>query len=164
MTDRGEDEDRRLPVTVLTGFLGAGKTTILNQLVQLPKWPAVRCSSTEARRGRRRSPSRRTDRQRPGAARLRAASAAACRRPGTRPRGLFMRALRREIGPLRRVLIGTTGLMPSGASDPHADAEPPSSPRRFRCDGVITAVDASHAMVLDEHRRRCARWRWPIAR
>lgn len=29
--------DRRIPVTVLTGFLGAGKTTVLNHLVQRPE-------------------------------------------------------------------------------------------------------------------------------
>ncbi|MCB1820248.1 MAG: GTP-binding protein [Candidatus Competibacteraceae bacterium] len=29
--------DRRIPVTVLTGFLGAGKTTVLNHLVQQPE-------------------------------------------------------------------------------------------------------------------------------
>lgn len=29
--------DRRIPVTVLTGFLGAGKTTVLNYLVQRPE-------------------------------------------------------------------------------------------------------------------------------
>jgi G3E family GTPase len=28
------------PVTVLTGFLGAGKTTVLNHLLRRPGWPA----------------------------------------------------------------------------------------------------------------------------
>ena len=78
-------------------------------------------------------------------------------------KGLFMRALRREIGPLRRVLIETTGL-----ADPapviHTLMAEPFISERFRCDGVITAVDASHAMVqLDEHREAVPRWRWPIA-
>ncbi|WP_424928950.1 CobW family GTP-binding protein [Amaricoccus tamworthensis] len=30
------DEDRRVPVTLLTGFLGAGKTTVLNHLIRDP--------------------------------------------------------------------------------------------------------------------------------
>ena len=31
--DGGRDEDDRLPVTIITGFLGAGKTTLINHLL-----------------------------------------------------------------------------------------------------------------------------------
>src|SRR5690606_36767220 len=59
-------------------------------------------------------------------------------------KSLFKRAARREIGPLERVLIETTGL-----ADPapvvHTLMEEPFIAARFRCDGVMTAVDTTHA-------------------
>lgn len=36
MTSNDSVSDNRTPITVLTGFLGAGKTTVLNQLIQQP--------------------------------------------------------------------------------------------------------------------------------
>ncbi|MGY6629874.1 MAG: CobW family GTP-binding protein [Wenzhouxiangella sp.] len=36
MTSNASVSDNRTPITVLTGFLGAGKTTVLNQLIQQP--------------------------------------------------------------------------------------------------------------------------------
>ena len=36
MTSRSAVRDNRTPITVLTGFLGAGKTTVLNQLINQP--------------------------------------------------------------------------------------------------------------------------------
>src|SRR5690606_28286435 len=58
-------------------------------------------------------------------------------------KSLFKRAARREIT-LERVLIETTGL-----ADPapvvHTLMEEPFIAARFRCDGVITAVDTTHA-------------------
>jgi G3E family GTPase len=67
-------------------------------------------------------------------------------------KNLFMRALRREIAGLERVLIETTGL-----ADPapviHTLMQEPFIAERYRCDGVITAVDATHAQAqLDLHR------------
>src|SRR5690606_7073788 len=67
-------------------------------------------------------------------------------------KSLFKRAARREIGPLERVLIETTGL-----ADPapvvHTLMEEPFIAARFRCDGVITAVDTTHAETqLDSER------------
>ena len=152
MTDRGEDEDRRLPVTVLTGFLGAGKTTILNQLVQLPEMAG--CAVLINELGAVAVDHHLVERIDETLVVL-DSGCICCSVQGDLVRalkGLFMRALRREIGPLRRVLIETTGL-----ADPapviHTLMAEPFISERFRCDGVITAVDASHAMAqLDEHR------------
>ena len=34
-----EGSSQRLPISVLTGFLGSGKTTVLNHLIQQQEWP-----------------------------------------------------------------------------------------------------------------------------
>lgn len=67
-------------------------------------------------------------------------------------RALFMRALRREITGLTRVVIETTGL-----ADPvpiiHSLIQDPFLSQRYRLDGVVTAVDATRAhRYFTEHR------------
>ena len=48
MTNTQTAAEERIPVTVLTGFLGSGKTTVLNHLLRAPSLASV--SSTPARR------------------------------------------------------------------------------------------------------------------
>ena len=46
MSDTQNAAEQRIPVTVLTGFLGSGKTTVLNRLVHdLLDGPSPRWSS-----------------------------------------------------------------------------------------------------------------------
>ncbi|TAH43192.1 MAG: GTP-binding protein [Betaproteobacteria bacterium] len=150
-------EDRRIPVTLLTGFLGAGKTTLLNHLLRQPQSAGSAVLINEL--GTVGIDGQLLD------ARLFEkvdetlvvldSGCICCSVQGDLVRalkGLFMRALRREIPALRRVLIETTGL-----ADPapviHTLMAEPFIAERYRCDGVITAVDATHALQqLGAHR------------
>ena len=152
MTGPTGDDDRRLPVTVLTGFLGAGKTTILNHLLRQPDMAG--CAVLINELGAVGVDHHLVEQIDENLVVL-DSGCICCSVQGDLVRALkdlFMRALRREIGPLRRVLIETTGL-----ADPapviHTLMSDPFISARYRCDGVITAVDATHAMTqLDEHR------------
>lgn len=139
-----EHHAKRLPVVVLTGFLGAGKTTLLNHQLGTPSLAGTAVLINEF-----------------GDVALDHhlvekidetllvldGGCLCCSVQGDLVRalkGLFKRAARREIGPVERVLIETTGL-----ADPapviHTLMEEPFIAARFRCDGVITAVDVTHA-------------------
>ncbi|WP_211090255.1 CobW family GTP-binding protein [Pseudothauera nasutitermitis] len=144
--------DRRIPVTVLTGFLGAGKTTLLNWLLREPAAEGAAVLINEfGEVGVDHLLVEKVD----DTLVLLDSGCLCCSVQGDLVRALknlFMRALRREIGPLRRVLIETTGL-----ADPvpvlHTLMEEAFIAERYRCDGVITAVDATHALdQLGTHR------------
>jgi len=131
----------RIPVSLLTGFLGAGKTTVLNHLLRQPELAGTVVVMNEF-----------------GAVPidhllvehidenlvLLESGCLCCTVRGdlTRTlRSLFMRRLRRELPALERIVIETTGL---------ADPAPVLFTlmqdffiaERFRLDGVITVVDA----------------------
>lgn len=131
----------RIPVSLLTGFLGAGKTTVLNHLLRQPELAGTVVLMNEF-----------------GAVPidhllvehidenlvLLESGCLCCTVRGdlTRTlRALFMRRLRRELPALERIVIETTGL---------ADPAPVLFTlmqdffiaERFRLDGVITVVDA----------------------
>ncbi len=147
-----EDEDRRIPVIVLTGFLGAGKTTLLNQVVGRPEMAGTAVLINEfGEIGVDHHLVEKIDET----LMVLDSGCICCSVQGDLVKalkGLFQRAGRREIAPVSRVLIETTGL-----ADPapviHTLMEDPFIAQRFRCDGVITAVDAQHANdQIDRHR------------
>jgi len=146
------DPDRRVPVIILTGFLGAGKTTLLNHVVGQPEMLGTAVLINEFGEV---AVDHHLVEKIDEALVVLDSGCICCSVRGDLVKalkGLFQRAARGELAPVSRVLIETTGL-----ADPapviHTLMEDPFIAGRFRCDGVITAVDATHAeSQLDEHR------------
>ncbi|MGL1832046.1 CobW family GTP-binding protein [Rhodocyclaceae bacterium SMB388] len=136
--------DRRIPVIVLTGFLGAGKTTLLNHLLACPEMARSAVLINEfGEVGVDHHLVEKVDETLV----VLDSGCICCSVQGDLVKalkGLFQRALRREIGPIDRVVIETTGL-----ADPapviHTLMQDAFIADRYRIDGVITAVDATHA-------------------
>jgi G3E family GTPase len=137
-----QTQGERFPVSLLTGFLGSGKTTVLNHLLRHPGMAKtvvvvnefgevgldhelIESSSEEM---------------------ILLQSGCLCcsiRRDLIETlRGLFLRQVHGEMPPFDRVVIETTGL-----ADPapilHTLMRDPLISERFRLDGVITTVDAA---------------------
>lgn len=144
--------DRRLPIIILTGFLGAGKTTLLNHLLGQPALARTAVLINEF--GAVGVDHHLVDKI-DEALLVLDAGCICCSVQGDLVRALkniFTRAVRREIGPIERVLIETTG-MADPAPVIHMLMEEPFISDRFCCDGVVTAVDATlGAGQLDAHR------------
>ena len=139
------DADRRIPVTLLTGFLGAGKTTLLNHLLRQPQMDG--CAVLINEFGAVGVDHHLVEKVDESLVVL-DSGCICCSVQGDLVRalkGLFMRALRRELKGLRRVLIETTGL-----ADPapviHTLMAEPFLSERYRLDGVVTAADVTHAL------------------
>jgi G3E family GTPase len=132
--------DERIPVTILTGFLGSGKTTILNHLLKRPDLTDTAVIVNEF-----------------GAVGLdhllieQAFEDAVLLKNGCiccTVRGdiadtldlLRQRVAAGEIPPFRRIAIETTGL-----ADPAPVAHTLAEQHFCRLDGIVTAVDALHA-------------------
>lgn len=136
--------DTRLPVILLTGFLGSGKTSLLGRLLRDPAMAGCAVLINEV-----------------GAVgldhllveqvsedvTLLESGCLCCAVRGDLSRSLrelFMRRLRREIGKLDRVVIETTGL-----ADPapviHTLMRDFFLAERFRLEGVITTLDVRNA-------------------
>lgn len=149
-------DERRIPVVVLTGFLGAGKTTLLNHLLGTPAMAGTAVLINEF--GDVAVDHHLVDKIDEALVVL-DGGCICCSVQGDLVRALkllFKRAAQREIGPLGRVLIETTGL-----ADPapviHTLMEEPFIAARFRIDGVVTAVDATHAESQLDTQREAVR-------
>ncbi|MFV0664469.1 CobW family GTP-binding protein [Denitromonas sp.] len=146
------DPDRRIPVTVLTGFLGAGKTTVLNHVLRHPG--AARTAVLINELGEVGVDHHLVEQVDETLVVL-DGGCVCCSVQGdlvAALKRLFMQAFRKEIPPIDRVLLETTGL-----ADPapvvHTLMEEPFIADRYRCDGVVTAVDVTHAAgQLKAHR------------
>ena len=136
--------DRQIPVTILTGFLGAGKTTLLNHLLQSPEMANAAVLINEFG-------SVAVDHHLVAKLDedviLLDSGCICCTVRGDLTRSLtdlFMRCMRREIKPINRVVIETTGL-----ADPapviYTLMDDFFIGERYRIDGVVTVVDATHA-------------------
>jgi G3E family GTPase len=144
-------DDKRIPVTLLTGFLGAGKTTLLNHLVHLPEMAGAAVLINEF--GEIGIDHHLVDKV-DETLMILDSGCLCCSVQGDllkALKSLANRSSKREIPPVTRVLIETTGL-----ADPvpviYTLMQEWFISARYRCDGVITAVDATHAMQqLESH-------------
>lgn len=135
--------DRRIPIVLLTGFLGAGKTSLLNHLLGQPEMARTAVLINEF--GSVAIDHHLVTKIDEDLVML--DSGCICctvRSDLTRSLGdLFMRSLRRELPPIARVIIETTGL-----ADPapviFTLMEDFFIAERYRTDGVITVVDPGH--------------------
>jgi G3E family GTPase len=137
---------QRFPVSLLTGFLGSGKTTVLNHLLRHPgmaKTVVVVNEFGDVGLDHELIESSTEDMI------LLQSGCLCCSIRGDlidTLRNLFMRQVRGEMPPFDRVVIETTGL-----ADPapilHTLMQDPLIAARFRLDGVITTVDAATGSV-----------------
>ena len=137
--------ERRIPVTLLTGFLGAGKTTLLNHLLSQPEMATAAVLINEF--GSVAVDHHLVTKIDEDLIML-DSGCICCTVRGDLTRSLtelFMRCMRRELKPISRVIIETTGL-----ADPapviYTLMEDFFVADRFRIDGVVTVVDATHAL------------------
>jgi len=139
-----------LPVTLLSGFLGAGKTTVLNQL--LNNADGLRFAVVENEFGAVNIDSQLISRNSGGIIEL-TNGCVCCTINADLVRGLQDLAARRTSGELSFdwIVIETTGL-----ADPGAVAQTffaaPELRDRFMLDGIVVVVDALHGQQqLNEH-------------
>jgi G3E family GTPase len=145
--------DKRIPVTLLTGFLGAGKTTILNKLLKHPEMAGAAVLINEF--GEVGIDHHLVDSVDESMIIL-DSGCICCSVQGDLVKALknlAERSSKREIPPVLRVVIETTGL-----ADPVPVISTLTQDRfvaaRYQCDGVITVVDATHALQqLDQHKQ-----------
>lgn len=148
--------DPRLPVTVLTGFLGAGKTTILNQLLRRPELARTAVLINEAGAI---AIDHHLVRDVRGDAIVLGSGCVCCTVAGDLVRALaelYGQAVRGEVPRFERVLLETTGLAdPTGVLA--TLVQHPLIARGYRPDAVVTVVDGElGAATLERHREAAA--------
>ena len=137
-----------IPVTVLTGFLGAGKTTLLNRLLRRPELAATAVLVNEF--GEIGLDHLLMDKLDDDTVLLNA-GCLCCTVRGDLVRALRDLRPRIDAGMVHRVVIETTGLADPAPIIQTLMGEPVLA-TRYRLDGIVTVVDAAHAMrQLDEH-------------
>lgn len=133
--------NQRLPVSLLTGFLGSGKTTVLNHLVRLPELAGTLVIINEF--GEIGLDHELMEQSSEDMVLLQSGCLCCTIRGDLIDtlRGLFLRRVKGEIPEFDRVVIETTGL-----ADPapilHTLMTDPLIAAHYRLDGVITTVDA----------------------
>ena len=135
--------DTRIPVNLITGFLGSCKTTLLNYWVQQPELADCAVLINEfGSVGLDHQLVKKIDEQ----VMVLDSGCICCSVQGSLASALqelFMKALRREIKPFHRLLIETTGL-----ADPapvlFTLRQDDFIAQRYRFDGTLTVVDAEH--------------------
>jgi G3E family GTPase len=147
---REPDRCAATPVTLLSGFLGAGKTTVLNALLNHAE--GLRFAVVENEFGAVNIDSQLISRSSGGVIEL-TNGCVCCTISADLVRGLQDLASRRSSGELSFdwIIIETTGL-----ADPGAVAQTffaaPELRDRFLLDGIVVVVDALHAQQqLDQH-------------
>lgn len=136
----------RVPVSLLTGFLGAGKTTLLNHWVRRPEMAGVAVLVNEfGEVGIDHHLVDKVDDQ----LMLLDSGCLCCAMQGDligALKSLALRGARREIAPITRVVVETTGL-----ADPvpviYTLMEEAFVAARYVCDGVVTAVSANQGLA-----------------
>jgi G3E family GTPase len=156
---RSARDDGRIPVGLLTGFLGAGKTTLLNRLMGRADMAGTVLLINEfGEIGIDHHLVETLDEQTV----ILESGCVCCTMNGDLVealKSLHERLSRREIGPIRRVIIETTGL-----ADPVPVVNTLMENRhvavRYVCDGIVTVVDATLGLGQlarhDEARRQVA--------
>lgn len=133
---------QRIPITILTGFLGAGKTTILNHLINSNHMLGVALLINEF--GQIGIDHDLVDSADESTVLLNSGCICCTIQEGVVDalKRLFDRAIAREIPALGRILIETTGI-----ADPvpviQTIMQHPFLRTRFFCEGVVTVVDAT---------------------
>jgi G3E family GTPase len=145
------DRHAKIPVSVLTGFLGSGKTTVLNRLVRHPDMARALVIVNEL--GEIGLDHELVESATDDVVLLQSGCLCCSVRSDLIEtlQAMRRRAERGEISPFDRVIIETTGLADPGPILQAFMAEP-SVTSHFRLDGVIVTVDAVNAVAtLDRH-------------
>lgn len=144
-------EDVRLPVAVLTGFLGAGKTTALNFLLRHPQMSGTAVVINEFGDVGLDHHLVETS---PEDIELVEGGCLCCTVRGRLAEALLRlreRSRRGELPPIRRIILETTGVAEPGPILRELSATPDLA-EHFRIDGVTTLVDAAVGLAtLDTH-------------
>jgi G3E family GTPase len=145
------DAASRIPVTVLTGFLGSGKTTVLNRVLKHPGMDATAVIVNEF--GEVGIDHLLVERATEDVVLLNSGCLCCTVRGDIADTltDLFVKRAKGRIPKFRRVVIETTGL-----ADPapviHALISDPIVAERYMLDGVVTTVDAVNGgATLDNH-------------
>jgi G3E family GTPase len=147
-----EAAEERIPVSVLTGFLGSGKTTVLRELLRKPEMGDTAVIINEfGEIGLDHQLVEKSDED--GLVTLNS-GCLCCTVRGDLVRTmseLYLKRSRGEVTPFKRMVVETTGL-----ADPapilHTLMTDPLLASRFRMDGVVTTVDAVNGTgTLDSH-------------
>jgi G3E family GTPase len=150
-----KDRGRKTPVTLVTGFLGSGKTTLISRLLAHPDMGETAVIVNELGEvGIDHYLLRRVDERTV----LLDSGCVCCTLRGDLAdelRDLDSRRTRGEIPPFRRVVVETTGL-----ADPapivYTLAAEPVVRHHFELDGIVTTVDARNGLVEDESVKQAA--------